>query len=997
MKKFIKMIPAALALVALASCSNDDFLGENGLDSLDGKTVLKVTTNEGVTRANAYGEDAITVFGTGDVIRVYDGKLQKYDSFKFATDEDGDSYFVVADEAHRNVAKGDAQFALFGAEGQISYAGWNNGKNVALLQIKSPAATYDEGATNGDIVTYKSALPLWGPVSQVSGQKYEFETPLARLTGYAAITFTNGKYGKVTAVRARSMKYVPGKTKADYKPYKGYIIKKETDKWKVIKADGTTVITDDESNFVTAEGAQAMSGWFDAVLETDGYLTKTDAPVADTQDPNIVEVKVDIENNPMKDFTNIVYLPIVPGTYDLLSFEYQIEGETDTWHVLGAAADFTAKRTSKLSFNQGFAADLGDLVPEQLSDILADDANINADLIYNINKLSINANDYHARYEVKVPNMKAKSVTLNIKELNNTVEQDAANTSLAQRLYFINADDNTPYEGTVTVNVAGVTSGTKDNLPVINLPKTNVVLAGDFSTIKNIDIRAAKSMKFGDGKTVSTFENDITTAQTSSYITTISDSIVVAEKATIGKAFTLAGANTGKNAPYQINVHGTTKAIVARFADVNVTGKGVIGGTLYAKGNVTVESVQNTAIVKLQFEGTGKTLDLKAGGIAEITTTDETTGRTLTIKNVETGASQIGSITDGKVGETKVLTITFEKSVWAGKKTTSTSLKNPANIYTASQLASLENKPTSGSYKLMTNIDLNCAAEGVNWTALPKLEVEFDGNGKTIENADAALFDELAANVKNIKKLTVAIDKKANTIGGLANKTGDENVTIEGVTVEGTIKAQNKVGGLIGATGTGRVSIGSGSANGGVSVNVTFTNNTNYPGTMALNANAGTFGQFIGQAGTGQVYISSNSNAANVDRNALYFHYNRILDEEGVITHVFKGNGNFIGYSPEATSLTYGKPSKIYTNAWTTESGSGKLAYDASKKKLTGKLYYIGTGVTNGTPTAGAYYGLNTATKSSIVSTLLSGTTVDPKADWSAVEINVHNLFVPAE
>ena len=275
MKQFIKLIPAALALVALASCSSDDdLLGGKSLEDLSGKTVLKVNVEQNGMRAYASGQDAVTVFGTGDVIRVYDDKLQKYDSFNFYTDDADDSYFVVEDEENRNVAKGDAQFALFGAEGAISYAGWNNGKNVALVKIASPAANYDEGATNDGVVTYKSALPLWGPVTKVDGQKYEFEAPLARLTGYAAVTFTNGKYGKVTNVRARSLKYVTGKTKADYKPKKGYVIDESGANVAVKDAEGTDV-TDNEGTFVTAEDAQAMSGWFDAVLETNGILTKT--------------------------------------------------------------------------------------------------------------------------------------------------------------------------------------------------------------------------------------------------------------------------------------------------------------------------------------------------------------------------------------------------------------------------------------------------------------------------------------------------------------------------------------------------------------------------------------------------------------------------------------------------------------------------------------------------------------------------------------------------
>ena len=90
MKKIFKFIPAALALVAFASCSNDDFFGEKNMNSaaVDGKTMTaEIEGATGVTRA-AFAENKTgnkvdaraLVWTAGDSYKVY-GELATADQY----------------------------------------------------------------------------------------------------------------------------------------------------------------------------------------------------------------------------------------------------------------------------------------------------------------------------------------------------------------------------------------------------------------------------------------------------------------------------------------------------------------------------------------------------------------------------------------------------------------------------------------------------------------------------------------------------------------------------------------------------------------------------------------------------------------------------------------------------------------------------------------------------------------------------------------------------
>ena len=92
MKKFIKIFPVALGLVALASCSNDDFFSSKNADDLSDKYVLAVTEeDEVVTRAFKDINQGNTSYQNNEVMRVYDSNMAKYDEFKYNTS----GYFTI--------------------------------------------------------------------------------------------------------------------------------------------------------------------------------------------------------------------------------------------------------------------------------------------------------------------------------------------------------------------------------------------------------------------------------------------------------------------------------------------------------------------------------------------------------------------------------------------------------------------------------------------------------------------------------------------------------------------------------------------------------------------------------------------------------------------------------------------------------------------------------------------------------------------------------------
>ena len=204
------------------------------------------------------------------------------------------------------------------------------------------------------------------------------------------------------------------------------------------------------------------------------------------------------------------------------------------------------------------------------------------------------------------------------------------------------------------------------------------------------------------------------------------------------------------------------------------TGKGITG-----KLTVTNAKYKKAGATETDAEKAARTLHLNGGVIGELEVKNPSTFTTdvnVFIENAEDkGATEIGTVTatKGNIDKNYV-------SKWKGEA--AVTHKNPAVIYTASQLATVDKKPATGSYTLVCspNLDDN------DWTPV-ELHTDFDGGGNTVENmkinnvrGNAGLFSKLKGNSQDRKKIEKLTIKSADVVSTGAN-TGALLGTIEGV------------------------------------------------------------------------------------------------------------------------------------------------------------------------------------------------------------------------
>ena len=170
MKRFIKLIPAALALVALASCSQDDlFSKENNQQAVDGKTMIaSIEGTESITRA-AFAENKndagkadkrALVWTVGDSYKVY-GELATADKYTLQNASAGKAkgtFDLMTDDYNTEPA-----FAVF------PYDDVEADRPSKKLTVKLNDWTYgtaevkDEGYNQGG---FKSVVPMYGIIGE---------------------------------------------------------------------------------------------------------------------------------------------------------------------------------------------------------------------------------------------------------------------------------------------------------------------------------------------------------------------------------------------------------------------------------------------------------------------------------------------------------------------------------------------------------------------------------------------------------------------------------------------------------------------------------------------------------------------------------------------------------------------------------------------------------------------------------------------------------------
>lgn len=711
MKKLFNFIPVVMGAIALVGCSNDDFqhFADSKVD-LSGKYALKVTvedSNDGLNMRSYWGnekEATNLTWVNGEILRVYDSKLQKYDNLVakngiFSIDAKDSK--VVGEDGTLDYA-----YALHAEPNCISYAGWN-GSNIALLKIEKESINYGEAKSgkNDDVVVYKHAIPMWGKLTPATGDDAEivgaeqgFSTILRWLTPRAEIKFENGVQANVTAVRARSMKVADGATKEEKEAlanlakttsviYTSNTPAKETSTY--------TALEKLESN----EKDAPLSGWFEAILEeTEGTHEPSMQKISDetgsvTPDySNEVVVKVNLDPKTCA-YTNVVYLPITylkNAKYEYLVIEYQV---ADKWYFL-RLVDYGSmvknekwgrtERIGGMTVTTSMSKEVSTLADIQEAINAAAEVGSDAEVVLTLkNSIDVEYNQDKTKYQLELPANLTKTVTLTFTEseykiipkdtketerdiltitnpngatgtlvINNLIVEcgiDAnfgnAKVQLNGGTYGIAKEDDE--NGTVKISASELALGTVEFVNTLTLGATDVIVNGEVTLLEGEALKTT---------------GDVTVTETGVIEATIeAANVTVAAKGTAAdiKAtgnVTVAGTANDITAEGNVTANGTVNE-VKKAVNVTLTEGAEVTKSVTASGNVSITK----ANVGENVTATTGTVTITESTVGETvtTTTGNITVKDSKIKDIttQTGTIEINNLEDDDKLDKEIETI----------------------------------------------------------------------------------------------------------------------------------------------------------------------------------------------------------------------------------------------------------------------------------------------------------------------------------------------------
>ena len=474
MKKSIKFMTAAMAVLALASCSNDDFLseGQRATVANKGEMIVEVDPldNAGVgTRAyRDASTDGFLQFVSTDKMRVYDNKLQNFDIYK--SNDNGTKFFV---EGEQGVEGSEATYALFPAEMvKRGYLDKPTGKTYADFIIPE-VITYDENSeydAKEKGVYYASNLPMFGKVTSTADGGLKV-TGLRHVCAVVKISLENA-YTNATYLRLTTMKALDGDPEA--KP---------------------------------------MSGTFTCALTTD-EATRKDVKLEAMEDYDDVkrypDLYIDLRKVPSP--TSVIYIPVVPGLdgdVDDVKLMYTTVDMDDPkdialvdWRDSGCKFPNHEMKQNSL-YKAGHAYELKEMSPNKVSQLLEQYKNSKSDIEINVTEKFL-IDDAENGWIFNMPKLAdGVNVTLNLADMKGGVENAGA-----EMLEIINADDENPFTGKFTINVGDKVKGSADvfSFNNIDVPEAEIYLAGDYADQTTLNVWGAKVLSLGDGETTSVFK-----------------------------------------------------------------------------------------------------------------------------------------------------------------------------------------------------------------------------------------------------------------------------------------------------------------------------------------------------------------------------------------------------------------------------------------------------------------------------------------------------------
>lgn len=849
MKSLIKFFPVAVGVLALASCSNDDFFGSS---SEDGKLELVATvaapagSDDGLIMRSVISPaenvaDYSTSWEDKDAFRVYDAQLQKYDAFSFKAE----SGKITIDTNPAKVT--EYAKAIFPGE-SVSYAGWSadNDAVTATVQIGKDI-TYKPAVKVGDKTAYVSNIPMWGDATMEDGH---LAVKLNPLTAYADITVYGG---------AAAAQYI-----------------------RVISTNSTNADTDDD----VAWGSEAnikgnkndagiqqapLTGYFDAMLVDGGQMAANlTAPLADKYG---CYIKVDL-TGVTADESHVI-IPIVAQKYDVLIIQSSTNGTTWTERAKYTSTTVANNIVIRKGLQIGKPIKTQDAKVSKFSDINArlttfNGASytgvkvINIDLADGVAANAIKTSAGENNQTIKIPAFgEEKIINLNFDiddtGYNLTIDND---NSAATVLNLKTIKGNMPVtiqQGSNDLTITGEinSTGTGENKRLIVGETGKLILGlddfGPFKTDMNLYLSANVSdltIAAGEGSTIAAIDasaddnastinvasgtvtaiggttaantlvnvggGTVTTLKNKAAAITVSGGEVGTITASGASTITVTGGTVGtattKDAAVDIK-GGTVTKVTNGAATVTVAAGATVGEITTASAtalnaiNANVSKVTMTAAGKLTItDATVAELNVNVNG-ATINLAGDT--KLAQITNLKTNKTNGAAINVSSTGEAAILAVSADDrfafnastpSTWNGKKAP---IGESGNIYTAAQLAGVT---TGKAYKLMAT---SYNVSGATWTPV-NISKDFDGNEKTISGLNAPLFGTISGGtVKKLELTSPNIASNKADQGALAQIVNG-TVTIEEITVtDATIGAttgaatSKNIGGLIGrANGT---------------------------------------------------------------------------------------------------------------------------------------------------------------------------------------------------
>lgn len=758
--KITKLIPAALALLTLASCSNDELLGDSKAPVQvvkDGLTVAvddinfdgASTTRQGNTAAGAI------IWEIGDQINVYDNQLQMYDEYAFT----GSKFEGQNDPDETNLS-GAPAYALFPAD-RVDYAG----NKKAVMSIPE-LIIYDEESEFGEGTgrVYVSNLPLWGTAT---GAYPEANVNLHLLTSVLRINIKNAFADNINflKVEAQDGVAIQGAFEADLSDPENAVLKQ-----------GGASLTTGNVMYVDLRGVPSYMTYLYLPIISREYdylkVYTTDQLVEATPiEANSKQIVKALKAIPNAQWTCIrnweadggVIFEKGKGKSLYKETQYDLENVNTTEELSEALKMYAADYLSAADKDQTQDAENLVLTIGSLLDPLA------------VTRVAENYKDDYTIYVPKFPSS-IKSVTINIPG-----GISAGASVPAVDLQIVDADIKDCYGGKVIINATQL-NGPNPMSMTVNLPETSLTIDGDFTGLDKLNIKNVKNLTFGNGEDTETPATTIDGAT----IATVNcaNSLTIAGDCQFNAGLNLIQTENINNGGVTIEEGGRytgtgAKSLKVLDADVRVLGiasniyqyasKGTIyiGATksedglsngqvdnVLTIGKVYIANKEESEAITQNLSPLGNnTITLKQGYIKKISyvryqefsapgeynvkplgdlTTSDKDAKVITIKLDEIigdGLTAIAEIEDdlltydlGKYNFVKMTT-----SKWGGATIDATTYPNYVTnaaltkVYTASELASIENV-VSDEVVLYNNLDLDTKT----W-ANPVMKNSFDG------------------------------------------------------------------------------------------------------------------------------------------------------------------------------------------------------------------------------------------------------------------------------